>query len=214
MARGSQQPPLTRHTLNRKLSIGVFNQFFGSLTACGFRKCYGNIVGVKAIEPPDSYFVSAANGWLELGDCTEALTELERVNPCLRSHPEVLRVRYSIHSVLQQWDSAAEAAVALLEQYPSDPQVWVFVAYATRRKPGGGIDKAKEILLVAQQRFPKEPLIAYNLACYECQLNHLEEAKSWLAKAFEIGSQTMLRKMAMDDPDLKPLWPALGVEKA
>jgi hypothetical protein len=36
------------------------------------------------------------------------------------------------------------------------PHAWTKLAYATRRKPGGGIPPAKEILAAARQRFPSE----------------------------------------------------------
>jgi len=29
--------------------------------------------------------------------------------------------------------------------------------------------------------------LRYNLACYECRLGRLEQAKNWLQKAFEVG---------------------------
>jgi len=175
---------------------------------------FGNINAVKTIEPPDSHFLSAADGWLELGNGAEALAELDRISPSQRSHPEVLKIRFSVHSALGQWDSAAETSASLLELFPSDPQIWIYVAYATRRKSGGGIEQAKDILLTAQQRFPKEPIIAYNLACYECQLNRFEQASLWFAKALEVGVPSDIRKMAREDPDLKPLLPTLGLAKS
>jgi hypothetical protein len=33
---------------------------------------------------------------------------------------------------------------------------------------------------------PKEPILHYNLACYECQLGELEVAKARLAHAFNL----------------------------
>lgn len=135
---------------------------------------------------------------------------MAQISPSLRSHPAVLQVRYEIYVKAGQWDSAAEVAIVLLEKFPDDPSAWVSVAYATRRKPGGGIPKAREILVLAHDRFPKEPIIAYNLACYDCQLNRLDDAMQWFAKAIRIGSPTALKKMALEDSDLKPLWVQIG----
>jgi Tfp pilus assembly protein PilF len=161
---------------------------------------------VKTIEPPDSHFISAASGWLGLGNWREASEELDKVNPALATHREVLELRYQICVMAKKWDSAAEYAVVLLERFPSDPGSWISVAYATRRKPGGGIEKAREILSVAQQRFPHEPIIAYNLACYDCQLNRLDDARQWLARAMKLGVPSVIKQMALDDSDLKALW--------
>ena len=33
------------------------------------------------VEPPDSFYLSAAQGWMELGDPAEAQAELDKVAP-------------------------------------------------------------------------------------------------------------------------------------
>jgi hypothetical protein len=38
----------------------------------------------------------------------------------------------------------------------------------------------------------------------------LEQAKSWLEKAFELGDSKKLKLMALDDPDLQLLWKEIG----
>lgn len=48
--------------------------------------------------------------------------------------------------------------------------------------------------------------IRYNLACYCAQLERLNEARQWLKQAFDIGDAKKLKLMALDDPDLEPLW--------
>jgi tetratricopeptide (TPR) repeat protein len=66
------------------------------------------------------------------------------------------------------------------------------------------IQAAKEILLNAESKFPKEAIIKYNLACYYCQLGDIKNAKNYLKKAFEIDVNW--RMAAFEDEDLKPLW--------
>jgi hypothetical protein len=39
-------------------------------------------------------------------------------------------------------------------------------------------------------RFAKNPILPYNLACCACQLGNLKEAKTWLQKAFELDAFT------------------------
>ena len=96
--------------------------------------------------------------------------------------------------------------VELVQINPNEAQFWISHAYATRRMPGGGIPEAKDILREAQRLFPKEHLIAYNLACYDCQLGDNSEAWKWLKTAFDLGDAEQLTVMALKDPDLKPLW--------
>lgn len=162
--------------------------------------------GIQPLEPPDSHHLRAALGWLELGNAAEADAELEKIAPVLQTHPIVLAVRYDACSMVGNWDAAAEVASRQVHLTPGDPGGWISLAYATRRKPGGGIPQAKEILAEAHSKFPGEGLISYNLACYECQLGRLNEAWQWLQKAFASGARKEMKAMALADPDLEPLW--------
>lgn len=144
-------------------------------------------------------------GWLGLGNWQEADEELEKIDLAYRAHPDVLVIRLEISSKAGKWDKAAEIAGTLVQIRPDDPQFWISHAYATRRKPGGGILQAREILRQAQTLFPKEPLIPYNLACYDCQLGDREEAWRCLKIAFELGNAKQVKLMALQDPDLEPL---------
>lgn len=169
---------------------------------------------MKPLEPPDSHHLSAAMGWTELGDVTEAGAELGQVASQFRSHPHVLAIRYEICAKAGEWEKAAEIARTLTQLEPRRPGAWISLAYAVRRKPGGGIPQARTILVQARRAFPREIIIAYNLACYECQLGDLNAAKSWLEKACTLGDANKIELMALEDPDLKPLWPDLRKARA
>ena len=163
-------------------------------------------ITMKPLEPPDTFHLSAAMGWLGLGDWQEAKEELEKIAPAWRAHPSVLEVRYEVWAKAGQWDMAAEIACALVQVRPMEPQFWIWQAYATRRMPGGGIPQAKEILAKAQPLFPNEPLIPYNLACYACQLGDRKQTRKWLEAAFDLGDPKELKQMALKDADLEPIW--------
>ena len=164
---------------------------------------------MKPLEPPDSHHLSAAEGWLGLGNWKEAVEELKLIPPEQRAHPDALVVTREIFTQAGKWDMAAETAGAVAILKPEEPHSWIALAYATRRKAGGGLEAAKKILTKAQKEFPQEPLIAYNLACYECQLGNPTAASKWLEKSFAPGSARQLRSMALDDRDLEPLWPQI-----
>ena len=108
-----------------------------------------------------------------------------------------------------KWEMAALTASEIVKQKPEVPSSWIAFAYATRRKQGGGLDAARKILTQAQHRFPEEPIIAYNLACYECQLGNLTQARTWLREAFKLGDARQLKQMSLQDPDLEPLRPEI-----
>ena len=64
------------------------------------------------------------------------------------------------------------------------------------------------ISLQAVERHPKEPMIHYNLACYECVLGEVEVAKARLQHVFKMYPKA--RIMALEDEDLRGVWDSLG----
>ena len=156
------------------------------------------------LEPPDQKFFEAACGYAQLGMFLDANEELENVDPYYRAAPEILALRVVIYRGLERWELTQEIAARLAKFQPNDVQWTVSFAYAVRR--ANSIEAAKEILLEAEQKFPKEAVIKYNLACYFCQLGNLETAKNYLKRAFEIDPNWRLQ--ALEDEDLKPLWEA------
>jgi tetratricopeptide (TPR) repeat protein len=157
------------------------------------------------LEPPDKQFFEVACGYTELAMYLDADSELEKIDPFNRAVPEVLALRIEIYRGLEKWELMAELAKRLTECEPDNPEWSVSLAYATRRAIS--IEAAKEILLNAERKFPKEAIIKYNLACYFCQTGDIAKAKDYLQKAFKIDSNWRLQ--ALDDEDLKPLWDSL-----
>ena len=51
------------------------------------------------------------------------------------------------------------------------------------------------------------PIFLFNLACYESQLGDIERAKKHLGHAIELRGE--LRRAALEDEDLRPLWDAV-----
>jgi len=157
------------------------------------------------LEPPDQQYCQAAVGYVELGMFVEADAELDKIDPFCRAAPEVLAVRIEIYRGLKKWELMQQIAKRLKEFQPDNVQWTISLAYATRR--AFSIDVAMEILIDAEAKFPREPAIPYNLACYCCQLGEMETAKRYLKKAFEIDLNW--RMAALEDEDLRPLWDSL-----
>ncbi|HCL91647.1 MAG TPA: hypothetical protein DIC50_02555, partial [Verrucomicrobia subdivision 3 bacterium] len=57
--------------------------------------------------------------------------------------------------------------------------------------------------------FPQEAIIPFNLSCYACQLQQLDVARLWLRRAAGIGGKEQIKRLALSDPDLQPLWPEI-----
>jgi tetratricopeptide (TPR) repeat protein len=154
---------------------------------------------MPTLEPPDSHHLSASIGWLELGNHVEAGEELAKISvPCLE-HPDVLEARWAVCAAGKSWEAAAKA--------PERASGWIQRAYALRRSPAGGLQKAWDALRPAFEIFPEESTIPYNLACYDAQADRLDEAWEWLHKAMAAaGNINTIKERALADADLQPLW--------
>src|SRR5512136_1227844 len=131
----------------------------------------------QPLEPPDTHYLSAAVGWLGLHNIAEARAELALIRVAQQNHPDVLEVRWQICADEQRWAEGLQIARALLNSAPERASGWLHQAYALRRVRDGGLKQAWEALLPAFEKFPKEPIIAYNLSCYACQMQELEAAR-------------------------------------
>src|SRR4051794_26168111 len=102
----------------------------------------------------DKIHLEAAEGWIGLGDHTEANEELEQVSPRCRVHPDVLRLKYEVCAAGKHWELAAEIGRAICQARPNDPAGYLQLAGA--RDAMGRYDDAFRMLLLAIDRFPQE----------------------------------------------------------
>src|SRR6266480_7236921 len=137
------------------------------------------------LESPDREFFDAAVGYTQLGLFLEANEQLENIDPFGRVAPEVLALRVDIYCGLKKWNLMREIAGRLCEFDPRNLQWAISYAYATRRAEG--LNAARDVLINALPKFPREAIIYYNLACYDCQLDRIDSAKGYLKQAFQIN---------------------------
>jgi tetratricopeptide (TPR) repeat protein len=161
---------------------------------------------MQDLKPPETHFLNAAEGWLGLSNLAEAKVELARIGAARQCHPDVLEVRWHICHEEGHWDEALQIARQLLHAAPDRSSGWLHQAYALRRVADGGIRQAWNALLPAFDKFPKEPIICYNLSCYACQMKQLEAAWVWLKRATVMAGKQNIKEMALRDSDLEPLW--------
>lgn len=158
-------------------------------------------------ERPDSIYLRAAQGWLELGLHLEANAELENITPQLRTHPDVLDLRWQIYAREKQWTGCVDIARTLTRLAPRRATSWIHYSYSLHELKR--TEEALDNLLPVVNRFPGVWLIPYNLACYCSQLRRFAEARQWLDQAVAIDGDAV-KQTAIADPDLKPLWDSLG----
>lgn len=164
----------------------------------------GRSMKMGKLEAPDTHFLSFAEGWMELGDCQSALDELELISKPCHEHFDVLQVRWHIYNRMQEWEMCLSVSMRMIEVRPDQPQGWInhgnTLFYLER------FQEAYDLLLPVLKRFPHDEAIPYNLACYQCQSGNLSEAREWLERALKVGDSKRVKQMAINDPDLTPLW--------
>jgi tetratricopeptide (TPR) repeat protein len=163
---------------------------------------------ISPLQQPDTMHLQAAQGWFELGDHLEANEELEQISPQNRAHPGVLEVRWAICAAAKKWQAALDIAATFIQLAPEYPFGWLHRSFALHEL--NRTAEARDNLLIALDKFPEESVLPYNVACYECRLGRLEQAKQWLGKAFKMGNARRMKLAALEDPDLEPLWKEIG----
>jgi Flp pilus assembly protein TadD len=162
---------------------------------------------MTVLPPPDIHHLSAAEGWLELGNPREALVELNRISAVEQGRLEVLGVRWSITAQFRSWEECVGLATRMLELAPKEVFGWIHRSYALHELKR--TREARDLLLPAVKKFPRNETIPYNLACYECQLGEVAAARDWLRRAMKLHGPAAIKAQALADPDLKPLWPEI-----
>lgn len=143
----------------------------------------------------------AAQGYAELGMLGDALAEMDGLEPAERARPEVLEMRTLILMRALRWPEALETARALCRAAPGNGAGWVHTAFCQHEM--GDSAAARETMLTAPAALRKEAIYHYNLACYECALGHLEQARTHMERSFAMDEK--YREFARHDPDLAPL---------
>ena len=163
---------------------------------------------LQGLPVADNHHFEAAEGWLELGNWLEANAELENITPKFRAHPYVLELRYKIYSKAGKWEMALELARGLQSVLPENQYGYFYEAYALHELKR--TQEAYAVLKAVIHKFGEHEQMHFNLACYSCQLGNLNEAMGWLEKAIDLSGKRDVRKQALADLDLKPLWPQIA----
>jgi predicted Zn-dependent protease len=155
------------------------------------------------LTPAEAHHLQAAVGYWELGMSTDALQELSAVTDAQQSHPDILHLRLSILMEQNQWLQALPCAELLCSLLPDQEDPYIKRAFILHEMHQ--TQAAKDCLLQGPSSLRDNALYYYNMACYECQLNHVQEAWLLLERAIQLDAN--YREIARTDTDLTPLWP-------
>ena len=168
--------------------------------------CHSSVIEPTLTDPFVIRHLEAASGYLQLGMIQDANDELEEIAPAAKTSREVMVVRAVIYRQAEAWQLLREVGGFLVLNWPEEVQHWIWLAYGTRRCRS--MEEGEQALLDALRLHDREPLIHFNLACYASQLGNLVAARDRLARAIKLDPN--VRLMGLDDPDLEPLWAAIG----
>lgn len=160
------------------------------------------------LQSPDKHYVSAAQGWLNLGSIDDAEKELSNVGYWSRLHPDVLMVRWKIVSRQKQWERSLDVARTMIRSANDRPSGYVCLAYSLCHLERD--EDAKAQLIEAHQKFPKVTAIPYFLARLTTKLGQMQEASDWLKVWSKLIDKPEQEMTARRDPKLKSLWAFLG----
>jgi tetratricopeptide (TPR) repeat protein len=163
---------------------------------------------ISPLQQPDTMHLQAAQGWFELGNHVEADGELEQISPQNHAHPAVLEMRWMICAAAKKWEAALDITATFIQLAPEHPFGWIHRSFALHEL--NRTAEARDNLLSVLDKFPDDSVLRYNVACYECLLGRLEQAKHWLENAFKMGNPKRMKFAALRDSDLKPLWKEIG----
>lgn len=158
-----------------------------------------------SLDPQIARTLTVASGYSELGLFQDALAELATLPASERGRAEVACLQLGIFIGLRQWERAAALAESMLALGSTEGAAYQLGAYAIRRCRS--LSAARAFLLLGEFTQQQNPIWHFNLACYECQLGHLEAALRGLESAFKLLPK--LRTLAREEEDLRPLWPSL-----
>ena len=155
------------------------------------------------LEPPDRHHLNAAAGWLELGCPREARAELLRIAEAHQQCRAVLELHWRICAEEKDWTTALAVARQLVQVDPGNPTGWIHQSYSLHELKQ--TEEARRQLLGVAEKFCRISTVAYNLACYACQLGQPDEARRWLDRAIQLEGKDRVKAMALSDPDLAPM---------
>ncbi len=156
----------------------------------------------------DAAHLSAAEGWLDLGNWREANEELERIAPEHRVHPNVLETRCRVAEMAKAGEMVLTVSQVLTEQLPKRLPGWLHRTGALHKL--GKTHEAYHLLVEVVEVFPDNQSIRYEIACYAAQRGLIAEAVEWLKIVFATDTDGEFRKNALDEPALEEVWKKIG----
>lgn len=145
--------------------------------------------------------IRAAQGYYELQMLKEAICQLDTLPLTAQLRGDVLEMRVLILMKDERWREALSTCEKLCAVAPDTPPGFIHMAYCLHEL--GRTQQAKEVLLEGPAALNRDATYHYNMACYECVLGNIDNARVYLETSLSLDEK--LRDYARTDPDLKLL---------
>ncbi len=145
--------------------------------------------------------VSYAQGYIELGMIHSALVVVDEFTLDEQKNPLVLSIKADVYIHLKRYAEAFDYTETLCKVYPELPESFIQHAYVLHELKR--TQEAREILKKGPKGLKAKPVFYYNMACYECTLGNIDEARRLLREA--IKRDRTFEKLASEDSDLELL---------
>lgn len=146
--------------------------------------------------------LAAAEGYLTLKLPHDAWETLDEIDPEERGSLPVISIRLEILSSMQRWKEVSRIGREAISQFPQAGHLYLQTSYGVRRHEN--LTAAYLILSSGNHALSDNALFHFNMACYECQLGQQDSARLRLKQAIKLNR--LCKQMALDDPDLEPMW--------
>lgn len=164
------------------------------------------ILHTKEVVIPTRRHLQYASGFIDLGMLRDAARELRAIAKADQRKPRVLTVWIDLHMHARRWKPLIAASRQLVRVEPRNDKGWISWAFGLRE-----LNQVAAARLVLREAMPLHgkscSVLHYNLACYECLLGNLPQAKRHLKIATD--RDKAWEESALTDADLEALWPEI-----
>jgi hypothetical protein len=156
----------------------------------------------------DIRHLDAADSWLERRDYVNCFHELERIDCNNRDDSRVLALQWRLYNETRQHICAADVALVIQRRFPDEPEGYVWRAVSLSKL--GAAPEAYDCLKAVAARFDGLGVVPYTLAVLAAQMQRIELAHDWLAKAYATPEGPELKLLSLEEKELDGFWPKIG----
>ena len=152
----------------------------------------------------DIRHLDAAESRLDRGDYANCFDELERIDFNSRDDQRVLALLWKLYNASGQHVPAATLALDVQRLFPDEPAGYLWRSISLTKL--GCTQEAYDSLAPVAGKFDGLGVVPYTLSVLAAQLQRMELAYDWLAKAFATPEGDEFKMLSLEEKELDGLW--------